>query len=144
MTSIVDMAKQMNDVERFDCNWKSDSDGWPVAYMEPFRAGEYVRHADYAALQSELAAARRKLEDITAAAHGYAQELEAVKAELAHERGYLDFVRTNRVALIPEYEGQWDAEIYGEDGWPSCVVSGESPRDAIGAAIAIRNQEAEK
>lgn len=56
--------------------------------------------------------------------------------DVAMDSKRLDFIQSNRVALVPEFEGPWDAEIYGEDGIVSSVHSGTTPRQAIDAAIA--------
>jgi len=54
---------------------------------------------------------------------------------LAADAGRLDFVERNRVALVPEYEGPWDAEIYGEEGEAKVVACGTTPRTAIDQAM---------
>lgn len=50
----------------------------------------------------------------------------------------LDFMQLHRVALIPEFEGPWDAEVYRE-GEVSKVFSGSSPREAIDEAMRNEN-----
>lgn len=50
------------------------------------------------------------------------QEVEEMFAKMA--RG--------RIALIPEYEGGWRAEAYGEDSSPVQVVYGMTPTEALG------------
>lgn len=47
----------------------------------------------------------------------------------------LDVMHANRVAVIPEDEGPWDAEVYGEGEEPAFRVSGNTPRAALDAAI---------
>lgn len=43
----------------------------------------------------------------------------------------LDFITMNRVAVVPEFEGCWDAELYGEAETVSRRGSGNTPRAAI-------------
>jgi len=50
----------------------------------------------------------------------------------------LDFMQSHRVALIPEFEGPWDAEVY-QEGEVSRVFSGSTPREAIDEAIRYEN-----
>jgi len=46
----------------------------------------------------------------------------------------LDFMQQNRVGLTPEFEGPWDAEVYGEDA-TARIYTGATPREAIDAAM---------
>lgn len=43
----------------------------------------------------------------------------------------LDFIERRRVAVFPEYQGQWDAELYDEEGEPRASCGGRTPREAI-------------
>lgn len=61
-------------------------------------------------------------------------------AEDARDAARLDFIERNRVALIPEYEGPWDAEVYGDEGAALGVGSGTTPRAAIDAAMSDQNK----
>lgn len=54
------------------------------------------------------------------------------------DAGRLDFIDMHRIALVPEFEGPWDAETYGEDGVPNDIASGNTVRTAIDAAISAR------
>lgn len=47
----------------------------------------------------------------------------------------LDAMEQQRIAVVPEYEGPWDAEIYNDEGKPNHRGSGSTPREAIRAAI---------
>lgn len=47
----------------------------------------------------------------------------------------LDAMERHRIAVIPEFEGPWDAEVYGEDGEPQVRGSGNSLREAIDSAL---------
>ena len=48
----------------------------------------------------------------------------------------LDAMQKRRIAVIPEFEGPWDATIYGDDSEPIATASGDTPRAAIAAATA--------
>ena len=50
----------------------------------------------------------------------------------------LDAMEQNRIAVVPEYEGPWDAEIYNDEGKPNHRGSGSTPREAIRAALAAQ------
>lgn len=50
----------------------------------------------------------------------------------------LDAMEQKRIAVVPEYEGPWDAEIYNDEGKPNHRGSGSTPREAIRAAIAAQ------
>lgn len=47
----------------------------------------------------------------------------------------LDAMQAHRIAVVPEFEGPWDAEVYGEEGEPLARGSGNTPREAIDNAI---------
>lgn len=46
----------------------------------------------------------------------------------------LDFMQSHRVGLVPEYEGPWDAEVFGEEEAPA-RYSGNTPREALDKAM---------
>lgn len=48
----------------------------------------------------------------------------------------LDFMERHRVLVTPEYEGPWEARIYGDNEKPSTTGVGKTPRSAIADAIA--------
>lgn len=50
----------------------------------------------------------------------------------------LDAMERQRIAVVPEYEGPWDAEIYNDEGQPNHHGTGSTPREAIRAAIATQ------
>ena len=50
----------------------------------------------------------------------------------------LDFVERSRVALVPEFEGPWEALVYKDDAEPVVAGEGNTPRAAIDAAIAAQ------
>ncbi|MDH1063465.1 hypothetical protein [Pseudomonas sp. GD03985] len=42
----------------------------------------------------------------------------------------------HRIALSPEYEGQWHAELYGDQEVPICTAEGATPAEAINVVVA--------
>ncbi|WP_312911025.1 hypothetical protein [Stutzerimonas nitrititolerans] len=42
----------------------------------------------------------------------------------------------HRIALIPEYEGQWHADLYGDEGHTLFRAEGETPEEAVKSVIA--------
>jgi hypothetical protein len=71
-------------------------------------------------------------------------DLAAAKAsapEDAANTERLAFLQQHRVALIPEYEGPWDAEVYGESEAPIARGSGNTPHAAIDDARAALKGE---
>lgn len=48
----------------------------------------------------------------------------------------LGWMERNRVAVIPEMQGGWSAEVYGDEDSPSEVAHGSSPREALDKLIA--------
>ncbi|WP_193726255.1 hypothetical protein [Delftia tsuruhatensis] len=48
----------------------------------------------------------------------------------------LDAMERERIAVIPEFEGPWDAQIFGEDESTLACGSGATPRKAIAEALA--------
>lgn len=47
----------------------------------------------------------------------------------------LDAMQRHRIAVVPEYEGPWDAVVYREEGEPVARGTGNTPREAIDAAM---------
>ena len=64
------------------------------------------------------------------AAFMFANQAEAI-AELKADRLRLDFIESHRVSLTPEYEGQWDAELYDDAEQPKASCAGAGVRAAI-------------
>lgn len=60
---------------------------------------------------------------------------QAVLASHLEDTRRLDAMESKRIALVPEYEGPWDAEVYGEDESPAVVGTGKTPREALDAAL---------
>jgi hypothetical protein len=46
----------------------------------------------------------------------------------------LEFQAMRRVELTPEFEGPWDAKVYGEGDKPEAIFTGDTPREALTAA----------
>lgn len=64
----------------------------------------------------------------------------AISAQ-ANDSALLDAMEQQRIAVVPEYEGPWDAEVYNDEGKPNHLGSGSTPREAIRAAIAAAKGE---
>ncbi|MFZ7338067.1 hypothetical protein ACLS0R_17705 [Comamonas jiangduensis] len=56
----------------------------------------------------------------------------------------LDFINDKRVALTPEYEGPWKAEVFSDEDAPVITVEGKSVRDAVSAALAAQAKQGEQ
>lgn len=48
----------------------------------------------------------------------------------------LNFQAMRRVELTPEFEGPWDAKVYGEADLPEAIFTGNTPREALSKAAA--------
>lgn len=66
-----------------------------------------------------------------------ADALDATRAD-ARDTELLDFVEANTVALEKEWEGPWQALVYGESESPSIIEDGKTAREALRAAIAAQ------
>ncbi|BCX51625.1 hypothetical protein CTYAZ2_12070 [Comamonas testosteroni] len=69
-----------------------------------------------------------------------APQMPADAQDALTDSALLDAMEQKRIAVVPEYEGPWDAEIYNDDGTPNHRGSGSTPREAIRAAIAAAQQ----
>ncbi|MFY8322206.1 hypothetical protein [Pseudomonas aeruginosa] len=56
----------------------------------------------------------------------------------------LDLVATNRIALTPEYEGQWHADLYLDREVPLAKAEGKTPSEAVLAVLAVERTEPEQ
>lgn len=65
----------------------------------------------------------------------------AAPAVDASDTALLDAMQRHRIALVPEHEGPWDAELYEEGEEPQHIGSGATPREALRAAIAAQAKE---
>lgn len=67
---------------------------------------------------------------------------------LAHPPGthgdteMLDFMERHQVLVTPEYEGPWEARVYGDNEKPFITGVGKTPRAAIADAIAHQGRKA--
>lgn len=59
-------------------------------------------------------------------------------ADVVRDADILNFMTEHRVAVTPEFEGCWDAAVYGEESDPDAVFSGASPREAVIAAMSTK------
>ena len=59
----------------------------------------------------------------------------SAQADACDDSALLDAMELQRIAVMPEYEGPWDAEVYNGDEKPNQRGTGSTPRDAIRAAI---------
>ena len=53
----------------------------------------------------------------------------------------LNFINDKRIALTPEYEGPWKAEVFGDEAEPVITTEGNTVRDAVSAAIAAQAKQ---
>ena len=65
----------------------------------------------------------------------------AAPAVDASDTDLLDAMQRHRIALVPEHEGPWDAELYEEGEEPQHIGSGATPREALRAALAAQTKE---
>lgn len=56
----------------------------------------------------------------------------------------LDLVATNRIALTPEYEGQWHADLYLDREIPLAKVDGATPAEAVIALMSAERIDPEQ
>ncbi|MEI1212084.1 hypothetical protein, partial [Pseudomonas aeruginosa] len=56
----------------------------------------------------------------------------------------LDLVATNRIALTPEYEGQWHADLYLDREIPLAKVEGATPAEAVIALMSAERIDPEQ
>lgn len=50
----------------------------------------------------------------------------------------------HRIAVVPEYEGQWHADLYGEEAEVTHTATGDTPMAAVLAVIRWKEQEASR
>ena len=60
----------------------------------------------------------------------------APAVDASDDTALLDAMERERIAVIPEFEGPWDAQIFGEDEATLACGSGATPRKAIAEALA--------
>lgn len=62
----------------------------------------------------------------------------APAVDATSDTALLDAMQRHRIALVPEFEGPWDAEIYNDDAEARPIASGNTPREALRAALAAQ------
>lgn len=65
-------------------------------------------------------------------------QIAAAPAQAQEDAARLDAMQAQRIAVVPEFEGPWDATIYGDSDEPIISASGNTPREAIDAARAAQ------
>lgn len=49
----------------------------------------------------------------------------------------IELMREHRIAVTPEHEGQWHADLYGHEAEPLISAEGETPEQAVHAVMAM-------
>ncbi|WP_333907539.1 hypothetical protein [Delftia acidovorans] len=65
----------------------------------------------------------------------------APAVDASDDTALLDAMQRHRIALVPEFEGPWDAEIFNDEAEAHPIASGNTPREALRAAIAAQAKE---
>ncbi|RKL15109.1 hypothetical protein BFJ72_g15358, partial [Fusarium proliferatum] len=65
----------------------------------------------------------------------------APAGDATSDTALLDAMQRHRIALVPEFEGPWDAEIFNDEAEAHPIASGNTPREALRAAIAAQAKE---
>ncbi|QPZ69387.1 hypothetical protein [Pseudomonas aeruginosa] len=56
---------------------------------------------------------------------------------LLHRPALMQSIIRHRIGLTPEYEGQWHADLYGEDGEVQHHAAADTPDEAVRAVVAL-------
>ncbi|MFT2180813.1 hypothetical protein [Pseudomonas aeruginosa] len=56
---------------------------------------------------------------------------------LLHRPALMQSIIRHRIGLTPEYEGQWHADLYGEDGEVQHHAEADTPDEAVRAVVAL-------
>lgn len=48
----------------------------------------------------------------------------------------LTLIKKHRIAVVPEYEGGWQADMYGDEESPQYSATGSTPYEAVKAVMA--------
>ncbi|ABX34551.1 hypothetical protein Daci_1911 [Delftia acidovorans SPH-1] len=62
----------------------------------------------------------------------------APAVDASDDTALLDAMQRHRIALVPEFEGPWDAEIFNDEAEAHPIASGNTPREALRAALAAQ------
>ncbi|MGQ8875910.1 hypothetical protein ACUTR7_00250 [Delftia sp. NA_296.1] len=65
----------------------------------------------------------------------------APAVDASSDTALLDAMQRHRIALVPEFEGPWDAEIFNDEAEAHPIASGNTPREALRAALAAQAKE---
>jgi hypothetical protein len=65
----------------------------------------------------------------------------APAVDATSDTALLDAMQRHRIALVPEFEGPWDAEIFNDEAEAHPIASGNTPREALRAALAAQAKE---
>ncbi|MBB1651641.1 hypothetical protein [Delftia sp. UME58] len=65
----------------------------------------------------------------------------APAVDATSDTALLDAMQRHRIALVPEFEGPWDAEIFNDEAEAPLIASGNTPREALHAALAAQAKE---
>jgi GNAT superfamily N-acetyltransferase len=65
--------------------------------------------------------------------------LDVVSGELAanEQKSMVELIRQHRIAVTPEHEGQWHADLYGSEAEPLARAEGATPEAAVAAVVAL-------
>lgn len=65
--------------------------------------------------------------------------LDVVSAELAsvEQKPMAELISQHRIAITPEHEGQWHADLYGSEAEPLARAEGATPEAAVAAVVAL-------
>ena len=89
-------------------------------------------------LQSSLDAANKHIAELE---QGKCLHQIAEPAELGMDAQMLNFINDKRVALTPEYDGPWKAEVFADEAEPVITTEGNTVRDAVNAALAAQAKQ---
>ena len=65
--------------------------------------------------------------------------LDVVSGELAanEQKSMAELIRQHRIAVTPEHEGQWHADLYADEAEPLARGEGATPEAAVAAVVAL-------
>jgi hypothetical protein len=65
--------------------------------------------------------------------------LDVVSSELAanQQKPMAELIRQHRIAVTPEHEGQWHADLYGSEAEPLARAEGATPEAAVAAVVEL-------
>lgn len=90
---------------------------------------------DASGLRQAMANARKGKEEAESEALDLSLEIEELRREYAPQH-MPELMREHRIAVTPEHEGQWHADLYGHEAEPIARAEGDSPEQAVRAVVA--------